>query len=75
MEIKMDLDSLTGRDLIKAEVEARIIAGPSPVSELSKPYNAVVAALAAKVPVDMILDLPARDFTLVTMTVQDFLLV
>jgi hypothetical protein len=35
----------------------------------------VVAALAAKVPVDMILDLPARDFTLVTMTVQDFLLV
>jgi hypothetical protein len=73
-EIKLDLESLTGRDLISAEAEARIIAGPSPVSELSKPYNAVVAAKAAKVPIDMILDLPAKEFTIVTMSVQDFLL-
>lgn len=73
-KLELDLDSITGRDLIKAEVEARVIAGPSPVSELSKPYNAVVAAKAAKVPVDTILDLPAKDFTTVTMMVQDFLL-
>jgi hypothetical protein len=73
--IVLDLDSLTGRDLIKAEAESRVIAGPSPspMTEFSKPYNAVVAAKAAKVPVDMILDLPAREFTSVTVTVQDFL--
>lgn len=73
-ELILDLDSLTGRDLLKAEAEARIISGPSPVSEFSKSYNAVVAAKAAKVMVDMIFDLPAKDFTRVTLLVQDFLL-
>lgn len=73
-ELTLALDSITGRDLIKAEAEARLISGPSPVAELSKTYHAVVAAKAAKVPVDLILDLPAQDFTKITMLVQDFLL-
>lgn len=73
-ELTLDLDSVTGRDLIKAEAEARLIAGPSPVAELSKAYHAAVAAKAAKVPVDLILELPAQDFTRVTMAVQNFLL-
>lgn len=75
-ELILDLDGITGRDLIKAEAEARIIAGPAaaPVAELSKPYHAVVAAKAAGVPVDLILALPAKDFTKITMAVQDFLL-
>lgn len=73
-EINLDLDSLTGRDLISAEAESRLIAGPSPVAELSKPYAAVVAAKAAKLHSDTILDLSARDFTIVTVFTQNFLL-
>ncbi|TEB13362.1 phage tail assembly protein [Pelotomaculum propionicicum] len=75
-EINLDLDSLTGRDLIDSEREAVVVVGPSssPVVELSKPYSAALAAKAAKVPIEMILELPARDFTMITMTVQDFLL-
>jgi len=74
--IRLDLDSLTGRDLVSAETESRVIAGisSSPMTDFSKPYNAVVAAKAAKVPTDMIFDLPAREFTSVVITVQDFLL-
>ncbi len=73
-ELDLDFESLTGRDLINAEVEARMIAGPSPLSELSKPYNAVIAAKAAKVPVELVIDLKAKDFTVVTMEAQNFLL-
>ncbi|HOV79363.1 MAG TPA: phage tail assembly protein [Bacillota bacterium] len=73
-ELILDFDSLTGRDMISAEAEARVIAGPAPVAELSKPFLAVMAAKAAKVPVDLIVGLPANDFSKVTMAAQDFLL-
>lgn len=74
-ELELNFDVLTGRDLMQAEVEAKAIStGYAPVLELSKPYQAVVAAKAAKVPVDMIMDLPGRDYTKVTMAAQDFLL-
>lgn len=73
-ELKLDFDALTGRDMINAEVEAKAIAGPSPVAELSKSYLAVIAAKSAKVPVDLIMALPAKDFSKVTIEVQNFLL-
>jgi hypothetical protein len=73
-EINLDLESLTGQDLITAANQARLLGDNSPVPELSKTYLAVVAAKAGKVPVDMILSLPAKDFTAITMTVQNFLL-
>lgn len=73
-EIELDLESLTGQDLISASNQARVLGDNSPVPELSKTYLAVVAAKAGKVPVDLILSLPAKDFTTVTMTVQNFLL-
>jgi len=72
-EINLDFDILTGNDLIKAEAEARIIGGPMPVPELSKQYQAVIAAKAARVHVDMITGLPAKDFSKITVMVQDFL--
>lgn len=74
-ELTLDLDGITGRDLLKVEAEARIIAGSAAalVAELSKSYHAVVAAKAAGVPVDLILALPAKDFTKITVAVQNFL--
>jgi len=74
IELNLDLDSITGKDLISAGVESRSLGQDSSVSELSKSYLAAVAARAAKVPVDMILGLPAKDFTDVTVAVQNFLL-
>ncbi len=72
-ELKLDFDVLTGRDMIIAEAEVRVIADPAPVAELSKSYLAVMAAKAARVPVDLILGLPAKDFSKVTIEVQNFL--
>ncbi|NPV30558.1 MAG: phage tail assembly protein [Firmicutes bacterium] len=72
-EIEMDLEGLTGRDLINAANVAKTLGDPSPVAELSKAYLAAVAARAAKVPVELITSLPAKDFTAVTLAVQNFL--
>lgn len=73
-ELTLDCESLTGRDLIAAASESRILGDVGPVPELSKTYLAVVAAKAARVPVELIQSLPAKDFTAVTLTVQNFLL-
>jgi hypothetical protein len=73
-ELNIDLDSLTGRDIINAAQEARTLEGPVPVPELSKAYHAVIAAKAAKVPVEMLLKLPAKDFSKITLLVENFLL-
>ena len=72
--LKLDLDSLTGQDIINATNEAQALGDQSPVAELSKTYLAVIAGKAAKVPVDMILKLSASDFTKVTITVQGLLM-
>jgi hypothetical protein len=69
----IDLDGLSGKSLVDASKEARMLGDVSPVQELSPTYLAVVAAKAAGVPVDMILSLPAKDFTKVKTEVQNFL--
>jgi len=68
-ELELDLDSLTGADLIAAERESN-----GPVSEMSKGYQAALAARAAGKPLELIHALKARDFTEVTVRVQGFLL-
>lgn len=73
-KLELDFDSLTGQDVINAEKEVRALGDRSPVAEFSKTYQAVMAAKAAKVPVDLIMKLPAKDFTRITILVQDFLL-
>lgn len=73
-EFSLDLDKLTGGDIIAAGVEARSLGQDNLVAELSKSNLAAVAARAATVPVDMILGLSAKDFTGVTVAVQNFLL-
>ncbi|MEC1744118.1 phage tail assembly protein [Schinkia azotoformans] len=73
-ELQVDLDSLTGGDLIDAEKEARLLGDIPGVSELSKLYLACVVAKASKQPVELIRALPAKEFTKATMVTQDFLL-
>lgn len=73
-ELDLDLDGLTGADLIKASREAQVLGDVSPVQELSMTYLAVVAAKASNVPVDLIQALPAGEFAKVKMQVQNFLL-
>lgn len=72
-ELNLDLDSLTGNDMINAAKESKFLGDTSTVPELSKTYLAVIAAKAASVPVDMILALPGRDFSKITVLVQNFL--
>ena len=72
-ELKLRFDDLTGRDLIKANAEAATLGSNSPVNEFNKAYLAAVAAKAAKLKTDDILDLPALDFTNVTLVTQNFL--
>jgi len=70
--IDLDLDGLTGNDLLAAEKESRAMGDKTAVPELSKQYLAAVAAKAAKVPVEMIMGLPAKYFTQITLQVQSF---
>jgi hypothetical protein len=73
-ELTLDLEALTGKDMIEAEKETRILLRDNPpLAETSKAYLAVLAAKAAKVPLDLIVGLPVKDFSSVTMTVQNFL--
>ena len=73
-ELDLDLDSLTGQDLIDATNEARARGDQSVIIELSKLYQAIVAAKAAKVSVDMVITLGGKDFIAVTKAAQSFLL-
>ena len=57
---------------LAAEKEARAMGDKTAVPELSKQYLATVAARAAKVPVEMIMGLPAKYFTQITLKVQSF---
>ena len=71
-ELDLDLEALTGRDLLDAEREANAMLG-RPSTDLDKTYQVCVAAKAAKVVPDMILAMPAKYFAKVTSAVQSFL--
>lgn len=73
-ELNIDFDSMTGQDLIDAATEARARGDKSPIIELSKTYQAVVVAKAAKVSSDLIVALGAKDFSVATNSAQAFLL-
>jgi hypothetical protein len=73
--LDLDLDGLSGEDMIAAEQECLALQqAVSPVAEFSKSYLSNLAARAAKVDSDMIRKLPVKDFAYVTLVVQDFLL-
>jgi len=77
-EIHLDLESLSGEDIELAEsqfiTQNPQMAATVPVKEMSKGFLAIVAAKAAKVPVEMIKSLSASDYSKITMKVQVFLL-
>jgi len=73
-EIELDFDKLTGADLISASRESGLLGDNALVPELSKQYLAVVAAKASGFNVDDIMKLSAKDFTAITLAVQNFLL-
>lgn len=73
-EINAEFDNLTGQDLIDATNEARARGDQSVIIELSKLYQAIVAAKAAKVPADMVIGLSGKDFIAATKAAQSFLL-
>jgi len=77
-ELLLDFDALTGEDLLACERQLNVIVTKTreviAFKELSKSYLALVAAKAAKVPVELLYKLNAKDFSKVTVRVQNFLL-
>lgn len=73
-DLQLDLDSLSGKDVIEAETEARSMGVRAIMLESSKVYQAILAAKAAGVTIDLIQALPAKEFSSVTGEVQSFLL-
>ena len=73
-EIHLDFDRVTGYILLKCEKEARKADPLISVMALSQTYQARVAAAAAKMKYDEILELSGTDFTAVCLKVQNFLM-
>lgn len=77
-EIEFDLDGLTGEDMIYVD---RVFLSTSDINqgitikETSKEYQILVAARAARQPAELFYKLKAKDFSRVTLRVQNFLLV
>lgn len=77
-EIELNLEALTGNDLEKAEVQFTNmdaqIAAQTPMKEMSKGFQAIIAAKAAKQPIEFIRALPMNEYAKVTSRVMVFLL-
>jgi len=75
-ELELNLDVLTGIDVIEAEAEVKALGKMPLVHEMDKTYLAAIAAraISPKQTIDFILKLPIKDFTAITTQVQDFLL-
>lgn len=73
-ELDIPLEDLTGADLIDVEQQMVRAGKVVVVEESSKVYLIRVAARAARIPVEVLEQLSARDFTRVTNRVQNFLM-
>ncbi len=73
-ELSLDFSRINGYTLIKAGKDARKEEPTLVMLQFSQYYLAAIASAAAGVKIDDILGLGARDFTLVTLAVQNFLL-
>lgn len=70
-ELQLDLDGLTGKDMIDAQKEIQSM--DSPVQEFNKELLAVIAAKACGRPSDLMPLLGIKDFSRITVEVQGFL--
>lgn len=73
-EIHLDFDRVTGYILLRCEKDAKKEDPLISVMALSQTYQARVAAAAAKLKYDEILELSGADFTAVCLRVQSFLM-
>ena len=73
-EIHLDFDRVTGYILLKCEKQAKKEDPLISVPALSQEYQARVAAVAARMKYDEILELSGADFTAVCLKVQNFLM-
>ncbi|KEO84756.1 phage tail assembly protein [Tumebacillus flagellatus] len=73
-ELTLAFGELTGSDILAAEAQYLGTGGQPTVLETSKRFQAITAAKVAKVPVELIYQLSAKDFSKITMQVQNFLL-
>lgn len=73
-ELDLDLDALTGRDLTNIEQEFVAGGNMAAVPETSKTYLMYVGARAAKVPVELVQSMSAKDVSRLTVQVQNFLI-
>lgn len=72
--LDLNLDGLSGLDLMKANAKLDKTGIDEMMPVLSLKYQVLVAAAAAKVPHEVIEQLCAKDFILVTVETQSFLL-
>ena len=73
-ELDLDLDSLTGNDLIEAEKQVMVADNIPVVMDFNRSFLISVAARASKIPADALKSLSAKDFSNITSEVQRFLL-
>ena len=71
--IDLNLEKLTGDDMLAAERDFTATGGFGAMMETSKGYLAILAAKAAGVVPEFINGLPAKEFSKVTLAVQTFL--
>ena len=72
-ELDLNFEKLSGRDLAEAAKEARLMGDMAPKQDFTCEYLSAVAAKAAGVAADTILELPAADFMRVKTEVEAFL--
>ena len=73
-ELSLDFSRINGYTLIKAGKDARKEEPTLVMLQFSQYYLAAIASAAAGVKIDDILGMGAKDFTAVTIAVQNFLL-
>jgi hypothetical protein len=73
-ELDIPLETLTGADLIEVEQQFLKTGKVALFMDTTKAYLIRVAARAAKIPVEVLEGLSARDFTVVSNQVQVFLM-
>ena len=73
--IDIELEELTGNDLIEAEKQILQSGDAVIVTDFSRPYLIAIAARAAHLPIEALKFMDARDFTRITGEVRNFLVV
>lgn len=71
--LELDFDKITGRAMMETETKCRSMGDGTPDITFSMRYQVMLAAKAAGVKFDDILDLGGKDMTLVVAAVKSFL--